>query len=57
MTSVTSSNVCTDNCIIQHHHRHITLKVPGVVVCPLLLYCEMLGDVSSYKATLQSEGK
>ena len=28
-----------------------------VVVWPFLLYCEMLGDISSYGATLQSEGK
>ena len=25
-------------------------KVPGVVVRPSLLYCEMLGDISSYKS-------
>ena len=32
-------------------------EVPSVVVWPLLLYCEMLGDISSYKAALQSDGK
>ena len=26
------------------------------MVWPWLLYCEMLGDISSYRATLQSEG-
>ena len=35
--------------------RQVGHEVPGVVVWPL--YCEMRGDISSYKATLQSEGK
>ena len=38
-------------------HGLVGHEVPGVVVWPLLLYCEILGDISSYKATLQSEGK
>ena len=45
MTSVTSSNVCTDNCIIQHHHRHITLKFPmlwSVLCCYTVKCSEML---------------
>ena len=37
--------------------KRVGHEVPGVVVWPLLLYCEMLGDINSYKATLQSEGK
>ena len=40
-----------------HLSQRVGHEVPGVVVWHLLLYCEMLGDVSSYKATLQSKGK
>ena len=39
------------------YNSHVGHEVPGAAVWPWLLYCEMLRDISSYRATLQSEGK
>ena len=38
-------------------NSHLGHEVPSAVVWPWLLCCEMLRDISSYRATLQFEGK
>ena len=58
LSSVLVTNSTIPEAVIEvRFNEHPDAFTMYVVVWPLLLYCKMLGDISSYKATLQSEGK